>query len=124
MAMGDIAFLLLIFFIILAKAVDDSHVVWTPAKIDATKNAGSPLASVAIDVDHQAFLNGQKIEPANLSEQLKAILEGVPEGKRTVFLKVHHEAPASTFQPVIEAISVVGGNLVHIVEENPEDETP
>ena len=31
MAMGDIAFLLLIFFIILAKAVDDSHVPWTPA---------------------------------------------------------------------------------------------
>ena len=33
MAMGDIAFLLLIFFIILAKAVDDSHVVWTPLRL-------------------------------------------------------------------------------------------
>ena len=31
MAMGDIAFNLLIFFVILARAQDDSHLQWTPA---------------------------------------------------------------------------------------------
>ena len=31
MAMGDIAFLLLIFFVILARAQDDSHLKWEPA---------------------------------------------------------------------------------------------
>ena len=32
MAMGDIAFNLLIFFVILAKAQDDSHLQWQPAE--------------------------------------------------------------------------------------------
>ena len=32
MAMGDIAFLLLIFFVILARAQDDSHLKWEPAE--------------------------------------------------------------------------------------------
>ena len=35
MAMGDIAFLLLIFFVILARVRDDSHLQWKPA--DGTK---------------------------------------------------------------------------------------
>lgn len=121
-AMGDIAFLLLIFFIILAKAVDDSHVVWTPAKIDEIEVAGSPLASVAIDVEEKTFLNGEEIDVASLSDQLKEVLGVAPPGKRTVFLKVHHEARARSFQPAIEAISIAGGDLTHIVEENPEQE--
>ena len=32
MAMGDIAFLLLIFFVILARVQDDSHIQWKPAE--------------------------------------------------------------------------------------------
>ena len=31
LAMGDIAFLLLIFFVILARAQDESHLRWQPA---------------------------------------------------------------------------------------------
>mgnify|MGYP001451074367 CR=1 FL=1 len=31
MAMGDIAFLLLIFIVLLARARDESHLVWQPA---------------------------------------------------------------------------------------------
>ncbi len=122
MAMGDIAFLLLIFFIILAKAVDDSHVVWTPAEIPDPEAVGSPLASVAIDVDEATHLNGEEIDPASLSAALKEILSDTPPGKRTVFLKVHHEAKAGSFQPAIEAISVAGGDLVHIVEQHQAEE--
>ncbi len=122
MAMGDIAFLLLIFFIILAKAVDDSHVVWTPAEVPEIEAAGSPLASVAIDVDEKTFLNGEEIDAANLSDALKEALGDSPPGKRTVFLKVNHEAHARTFQPAIEAISVAGGDLVHILEQREEEE--
>jgi len=32
-AMGDIGFLLLIFFVILARAQDDSHIQWQPGSL-------------------------------------------------------------------------------------------
>jgi hypothetical protein len=34
-----------------------------------------------------------------------------------VLLKVHQEAVALRFEPVIEAVSEAGGDLVHIVED-------
>jgi biopolymer transport protein ExbD len=60
-AMGDIGFLLLIFFVILARAQDDSHVQWDPAKLKELQMTGTPLANVAIDTQSKVFLNGRKI---------------------------------------------------------------
>ena len=51
MAMGDIAFLLLIFFVILAKAQDDSHLRWEPAADEQLEQAKNYKASVVIDVN-------------------------------------------------------------------------
>ena len=47
-AMGDIAFLLLIFFVILARAQDDSHIQWQPARLDKVEMAPAARASVAV----------------------------------------------------------------------------
>lgn len=121
MAMGDIAFLLLIFFVILAKAVDDSHIKWTPAIALDLDAAGSMRASVAIDSDSIMFLNGREIESNQLSDALKAILGDLDPGKRIVHLKVHNEAKAKYFEPAIEAISVAGGDLVHVLDPEPEE---
>ncbi|HBE98260.1 MAG TPA: biopolymer transporter ExbD, partial [Verrucomicrobiales bacterium] len=43
-------------------------------------------------------------------------LGDAPSGQRNVFLKVHKEAKASHFEPVIAAISEAGGDLIHILE--------
>ena len=49
-AMGDIAFNLLIFFVILAKAQDDSHLQWQPAQAKKRwKESRRPKVSVLID---------------------------------------------------------------------------
>ena len=53
MAMGDIAFLLLIFFVILAKAQDDSHIIWEPAADEKLEQAKNYKASVVIDVKNK-----------------------------------------------------------------------
>jgi biopolymer transport protein ExbD len=111
-AMGDIAFLLLIFFVILARAQDDSHVQWQPAKLKDVKLAAAPRASVTIDTGFKTYLDGA----------LSAILGDAPAGQRHVFLKVHREAKASHFEPVIAAISEAGGDLIHILE--PEEPAP
>ena len=115
-AMGDIGFLLLIFFVILARAQDDSHVRWQPAKLKEVEVVASPLASVTIDTGLKTYLDGKEISNDELSGALSQILGEAPAGKRYVFLKVHKEAKATHFEPVIAAISEAGGDLVHILE--------
>jgi len=53
-----------------------------------------------------------------LSGRIEALLKKAPAGKRTVLLKVHQEVMAQRFEPILEAVSEAGGDLVHILEEN------
>ncbi|MDB4760841.1 biopolymer transporter ExbD [Akkermansiaceae bacterium] len=121
-AMGDIGFLLLIFFVILARAQDDSHVRWQPAKLKEVEMVASPLASITIDTGFKNYLDGREISTDALPAALSQILGDTPSGKRYVFLKVHKEAKALHFEPIIAAISEAGGDLVHILE--PEQPLP
>ena len=115
-AMADIAFLLLIFFVILARGEDDSHVQWQPARAKDVKVVSTARATVTIDVGFKTYLNGRVISPDELADALTPILGDAPSGQRYVFLKVHREAKATHFEPVIAAISDAGGDLVHILE--------
>ena len=120
MAMGDIAFNLLIFFVILARATDDSHLQWTPAKVSNLENAGHSMVSVLIDKDNKLYLNGQQVGIVELAGLIETALGDAPQGERTVLVKIHSDTLAQRFEPVIEAISEAGGDLVHIVEEQRE----
>lgn len=117
MAMGDIAFNLLIFFVILARAQDDSHLQWTPAKADQVKPSGYSKVAIVIDKDEKVYLNGQPISESQLASAIKANLGNAPAGDRKVLLKAHKDCTAIRFEPVIEAISQAGGELVHVLED-------
>ena len=116
-AMGDIAFNLLVFFVILAKGQDDSHLQWTPAKADNVQSAGYSKVSVVIDKDEKVYLNGQPISESKLASQIESNLGNAPAGDRKVLLKAHKDCTAIRFEPVIEAISQAGGELVHILDD-------
>jgi biopolymer transport protein ExbD len=110
--MGDIAFNLLIFFVILARAHDDSHLAWQPVE-----SAGHSKVHVLIDDENRLYLNGQELGIAQLADRIEEALGDTPAGERNVILKIHRETPALRFEPVIEAVSEAGGDLVHILEE-------
>jgi biopolymer transport protein ExbD len=118
MAMGDIAFNLLIFFVILAKAQDDSHLQWEPAKAENLQQSGFSQVSIVIDHENKLYLNGTQTDQASLQGGIETILGNSPGGSRTVLLKVHKDAVHRLFAPVIESISKAGGELVHIVEDD------
>lgn len=119
--MGDIAFLLLIFFVILARAQDDSHIQWQPAEMKNVEMVATPSATVSIDVGFKTYLDGKLTTPEELAATLTEVLGDNPAGQRNVFLKVHREAKATHFEPVIAAISEAGGDLVHILEPEKEN---
>lgn len=115
MAMGDIAFNLLIFFVILANPQDP--LIWQPAKGKEITEAGHSKVTVAIDIENNLYLNGGEIGVSSLAERIKTLLGNELPGNRTVLLKVHDETTAQRFQPVLEAIGEAGGDLVHILEQ-------
>ena len=116
-SMGDIAFNLLIFFVILARANDDSFLNWQPAHARNLEAAGYAKVSVLIDRESKLYLNGRQVGMAQLSQEIGGLLGDAPAGQRTVLLKIHREAQALYFEPVIEAVSEAGGDLVHVLEE-------
>ena len=89
--MGDIGFLLLIFFVILARAQDDSHVRWQPAKLKEVEMVASPLASVTIDTGFKNYLDGKEISTDALPAAQSQILGDNTSRKRNIILKVHKE---------------------------------
>lgn len=117
MAMGDIAFNLLIFFVILARAQDDSHLKWNPADTVKVESAGHARVSVVVDINNKLYLNGREVGESQLAGDIENLLGDAPPGERTVLLKVDRNIQALRFQPVIEAISEAGGDLVHVLEE-------
>lgn len=120
MAMGDIAFNLLIFFVILARAEDDSQVIWTATTGVKLEQAKNVRVSVAIDKDRKIYVGGQEIAESALTARLKTELETAPPDQRTVLLKIHKETPAANFEPVIESISEAGGQIFHVLEREDE----
>lgn len=114
--MGDIGFLLLIFFVVLARTQDDSHVQWDPARLTEVDAAAAPMASIAVDVQNKIFLDGKEIGVDQISSRLNAILGDTPAGSRNVYLKIHKDASAKIFEPVIEAAGASGSDLFHIIE--------
>ena len=116
MAMGDIAFLLLIFIVLLARARDDSHLIWQPATGTELVKPANQNASIVIDKSNITYLNGRLIKTENLSNELSILLGDLPSGSRTVLFKVHKDVIAEYFEPAIEAISEAGGELHHVLE--------
>lgn len=115
-AMADIAFNLVLFFIMMAKTQDDSHLMWRPASAALLQNAGNSRCSVVVDQNNKLYFNGGEISVRELKKAVEDELGEDPPGKRIVLLKIDKEALASRFEPIIEAVSEAGGELVHILE--------
>ena len=116
-AMADIAFNLVLFFLILAKTQDDSHIQWAPAKDVGAKQVLNAKVSITVDRDNKVYLNGQQIGIREMADRVGQELGDKPASERTVLLKIDKNTLAATFEPIMEAVSQAGGEVVHVIEE-------
>jgi len=117
-SMADIAFNLVLFFLILAKTQDDSNRLdWVPAKATGAQAIKNPQVSITVDRDNKVYLNGQQIGLRELAEKVSTLLGDKPPTERSVVLKIHNETLAATFEPIMEAVSQAGGEVVHVIED-------
>jgi biopolymer transport protein ExbD len=116
--MADIAFNLVLFFLILAKTQDDSHIQWEPAKdAGSIKQFNNVKVSITVDKENKVYLNGQQVGLMGLSDKVAQELSDRPPSERTVLLKIHKETLSATFEPIMEAVSNAGGEVVHVIDE-------
>lgn len=120
-SMGDIAFLLIIFFLVCSEAIKDKSNA--PLELPFSEHVEKPKATVvayvAIDETGAIYLDGQIVDGAkDIEWGLRAILTStVSDEQRHVQLKCDKNQPKEIFQPVLKAIAEAGG-IIEAVGEN------
>jgi biopolymer transport protein ExbD len=111
-SMGDIAFLLIIFFMVCSEITKEKKLkLELPTSEYVKKNEYALVARISIDEDGQIFFDGQPVESAKDVEWgVRAMLaDTTSEDQRHVQFKCDAVLPKQTFEPVLKAIAEAGG---------------
>ena len=119
-SMGDIAFLLIIFFMVCSRFAKDPGVpIDAPTTPEVTKLDDYPIV-VAIDPKGNIFFQGKQISgPKQVEDEVRKFVEGkTAEKTRTVLFRCDREVGKIVFEPVIEAIAKGGGRIAAVGEKS------
>ncbi len=115
--MSDVAFLLLIFFMVSTTFIQQSGIELTPPKAKEVDNIEGKNIIVAIDKDGKVFLNGGKTNQISLKTGLVEMLRD-REGKgREVHFKCHKDIKRKVFEKVLISINDAKGKIVIVADE-------
>ncbi|MEK6235244.1 MAG: biopolymer transporter ExbD [Planctomycetales bacterium] len=123
-SMGDIAFLLIIFFMICSRFAKDPGVsIEEPTTIDVAELDDYPII-VLVDKEGGIYFQGEEIGSAEqIEEEVRRFLEDKPDDEktRTVLFRCDRGVPKAVFEPVIEAIAKGGGRIAAVGDESPRE---
>jgi len=119
-SMGDIAFLLIIFFMVCSNFIKESSVKLEPPRAQDIDTLQEPKVLVAIDEQGQIYLQGVKMPDFNALEYgVMALIDGrVTTEGRTVLFRCDRNIPKEVFEPAIDAISSAGGIIAAVGEKS------
>lgn len=109
-SMGDIAFLLIIFFMLASSFMKTTNVVVEDAKSGGLESQEPALVNVVLDADGVIWLQGNPCSAPELTMAMKAQAESLRD--HPVHVRIHRSHPRRLFMPVIEAISEGGVKMV------------
>ncbi len=120
-SMGDIAFLLIIFFLVCSEVSKDKPDLQAvlPLSEYVKKSEARVAARVAVDETGQIFLDGVAVNSAKDVEWgVRALLANtVADDQRHVQFKCDATLPKETFEPVLRAIAEAGGVIDAVGEK-------
>ena len=121
-SMGDIAFLLIIFFLVCSETSKDRSdlKVTSPVSEHVRKNKLSVAARVAIDQTGSIYFDGARVDGAKDVEWgVRALLtRTVSDDQRHVQFNCDATLPKETFEPVLQAIATAGGIIEAVGKES------
>ena len=119
-SMGDIAFLLIIFFMLLSEFSKDKDLsIDLPLSDQVKKTEVVVAARVAMASDGAIYFDGDRVDSAkDIEWGVRALLsKTVADEQRHVQFKCDASLPKETFEPVLKAIAE-GGGIIEAVGEN------
>jgi biopolymer transport protein ExbD len=120
-SMGDIAFLLIIFFLVCSEVSKDKPDLKAvlPLSEYVEKSEATVAARVAVDETGQIFLDGVAVASAKDVEWgVRALLANtVADDQRHVQFKCDADLPKETFEPILRAIAEAGGVIDAVGEK-------
>ena len=111
-SMGDIAFLLIIFFLLLSEFDKDKNVPMQLPMSSKVKKVEYPLAArIDIDKDGNIHLDGKQVKDSREleSELINILKNAISDDQRHVQFKCDEEQIKDIFVPVFHAIAEAGG---------------
>lgn len=114
---GDIAFLLIIFFMVASVFMKEAHIkVKEAASPDIDKAKGQ--VSVVMDTEGELWLEGHSCPPNALESAVAAIIQDQTDKRVTV--KIDRDLPQEEFGPVLAALAEAGADIVMLGEREVE----
>jgi len=114
-SMGDIAFLLIIFFLLTSNFIKEGHVKIEQAESPDIEKLEESSVSVTVDADGEVWLQGSPCPVDILSRGVEALLDG--QEKKVVMLKIDRDVPQEKFGDVILELSKAGAELALVGTE-------
>jgi biopolymer transport protein ExbD len=116
-SMSDIAFLLIIFFMVSTTFMKESGIQVHPPKTETGEELRRKVAAtLTVDEKGDTYVDGVPTPLSMLSEKLEPRLEPREPEDRIVVLKCDLDVQSALYVPVIEKISEVGATLEIWVE--------
>ena len=120
-SMGDIAFLLIIFFLLLSEFNKDQNVeLLLPTSPNVEKNKEKPIARVDIDESGVIYVDGTTVSDSQSVTDLLLVKlkDTLSDKQRHVQFKCDAALGKSQFQPVLQAIAEAGGIIDAVGEKS------
>ena len=119
-SMGDIAFLLIIFFMVCSEVAKEKNLdVVLPISEHVKKIKVTVVARVAVDKKGEIYFDGTRVDNAKDVEWgVRALLTNtVSDDQRHVQFNCDSKLPKEMFEPVIKAIASAGGIIEAVGEK-------
>lgn len=122
-SMGDIAFLLIIFFMVASEVTKDNpNITLTPPLSEFVETNEATLAArIAIAETGEIYFDGVRVDgPKDIEWGVRSVLvNATTDDQRRVLFTCDAALPKETFEPVIKAIAEAGG-IIEAVGELPQ----
>lgn len=103
-ALGDIAFLLIIFFMITSNFIREAHVDLDKAESRDVEKLEQRSVSVAVDKNGEVYVQGEKVQVDALTNIVESAVTP-PEIKQIAMLKIDKNMPYEKYKDVISALA-------------------
>jgi len=110
-SMGDVAFLLIIFFVLTSNFMKENKIDLELPRIKGAEKVEKSLQNVSIDKEGNVYYQGNRTYPGSIAGTINNTFENGEEKEREVKLTADADLPASQWKPVFDSIAEVSPTI-------------